>query len=138
MRILSSWLCLIAVFLSASNVFAQDALLDLLPEGACCFAIRNLESLKKKGDKFLKDTEIPMNPRPSEIADQIYRQLNLVGAVEENAPAALMIFGTEYFKRNLGPWARGIEKLVVGVVRIKSAKIVEKNFNLAPGTLKPG
>jgi hypothetical protein len=59
------------VLLGISSRASAQAAIDLLPQDAIVsIAVRDLDDLMKKGDKFLTDSEIRMPVRPSELFDQ--------------------------------------------------------------------
>jgi hypothetical protein len=137
MRFRTQWLGLVVMLCATSAAPAQDSLLDLLPEGACAFGVPSMKTLKTKGDKFLKDTEIPMPQRPSEIIEEAFRMLRVDGAVDENLPAVFMIFGPKAVGINAN-FGNGFEDLSVAIIPIKDVKKLETNFNLKAGQLQPG
>ena len=134
------WLSVLVLCLSAQVVSAQDKLIDLLPEGACAFGVPSLKSLKEKGDKFIKDAEIPMPPgqRPSDMIEQGFQELRVQGAVNEDAPAVFMIFGPQAPGLKQLKVGFNFEKLAVGVIPIKDWNKLEANYKLKKGQLKDG
>ncbi len=136
MRFHHLWLSVVVLAFTGGLAPAQESLLELLPEGACAFGVRDLSELKAKGDKFLKDADIPMNPRPSQMVEQAFRELRVQGAVNEKARALFMVFGPKAFPKKIQGW--NPEKLSVAIIPIKDQKRLEKNFELKPGELKPG
>src|SRR6266851_5612881 len=71
---------------------AGAGILDVIPEdAAAAFAIRDLNGLKKKGDKFIADSELKLPIRPSQLFDMAYTFLGITGGVDEKGSAAILL-----------------------------------------------
>src|SRR5438067_13811428 len=63
------WVPFVALLATAGGATAQGTL-DLLPSDAIAScAVRNLNDLKKKGDKFIKDVDLQIPVRLSQLFD---------------------------------------------------------------------
>ena len=79
----------IIFLLLAAPAFGQGPL-DLFPQDAvAAVAIRDLDGLIKKGDKFLNDTEIRVPLRPSDLFDQAVQFLGANKGLNRRGSAAL-------------------------------------------------
>src|SRR5262245_30198019 len=88
---------IVATFLavSANQAYAQT-MLDLLPRDAAAgIAIRDLDDLIKKGDKFLTDTDIKIGLRPSELFDQGTAILGVQKGLDRKGAAAVVLIPPE-------------------------------------------
>ena len=66
-------LSILALCAWTSVASAGAGMLDVIPEdAAAAFAIRDLKSLRKEGDKFIADSELKLPIRPSQLFDMAY------------------------------------------------------------------
>jgi hypothetical protein len=78
--------------LACAAAAPAQGVLDLIPEDAAAgVGIRSLNDLKKKGDKLIADAQLDLPLRPSQALEQLYGLLNVGGAVDEDAPAAVVL-----------------------------------------------
>jgi hypothetical protein len=88
-RFLLSCLGLVAL---AGSLRADPPLpLDLIPEDACiAISARNLAELRTKSDRLFGKGQEGGLPRPSQLLDMAFKQLNLGWKIDEKKPAALV------------------------------------------------
>ncbi|HKB42085.1 MAG TPA: hypothetical protein VKD72_37005 [Gemmataceae bacterium] len=130
-------LTLLALFALTGSATAQGPL-DLVPSDAMAgFAIRNLNDLKKKGDKFIKDTDLQMQfpMRPSQLFDDVYKFLGVQGAVDEDGSAAIMLVAEKVVGQPIG--LQTLDKYIVGVIPFSDRDKIGAAFGLKQGELKP-
>ncbi len=122
---------------------APPGALDLIPEDAAAgLAIRNLDDLIKKGDKFVDDGGFGKDMRPSQLFTLFYTSQGISDAVDQNAGAAILvanpeILGVELFKNN-GPDFDVLLRLSVAVVPFTDADKIGACFEIKKGSLQPG
>src|SRR5438045_2649154 len=86
---------LLVTLLAASPAVAQ-APLDLIPQDSViALVVRNQQELKKKGDRFLMDTGLTADIRPSQIFDFGYAFLGVSKGLDPNGGPALVLMGPE-------------------------------------------
>jgi hypothetical protein len=126
----------LAVFVGGSVTWAAaPGPLDLIPaDAAAALTIRNIASLKKKGDKLLNETRLKIPIRPSQAFEFVYSWLGINAGVDENAPAGILI---------ANPAAVGAktvretnDDVIVVMVPFTDADKMAGNFMIKPGALK--
>ncbi|MBI1830078.1 MAG: hypothetical protein HYR84_01345 [Planctomycetes bacterium] len=91
-RMFTIFACVLATALPA---FAQTPL-EILPEDAAVgIAIRDLDDLMKKGDVFLRDADIRMPIRPSQVFDQGAQFIGIRKGFDRKASAAIVLMSPE-------------------------------------------
>ena len=119
-----------------TQVHAQSGMTDLIPRGAAvAVAIRNLDDLKKKGNTFLKESDLNIGLRPSDIFDHVYKFLGLQGGIDETGPAVLILMPPEKEGDAIG--LNNLEELLLGAIPVADPDKLAANFDLQPGDLKP-
>jgi hypothetical protein len=69
-----------------------EGLLDLIPQDAgAAFGVRNLNELRTKGDKFVKNGGFDDGGRPSQLIDLAIGWLGVKAGFDEKAPVAAML-----------------------------------------------
>jgi hypothetical protein len=137
MHAFKSLLALGVLLTSSSIAFAQQqGMLDLIPHDAAAgVVIRNLTDLRKKGDKFIAETDLQTPIRPSELFSMAYNFLGIRGGVDEDGSAAIVLLSPE--KRGKDIDFGDLEKLLVGIVPIGDHDKLAANFGFKPGGLVP-
>src|SRR5262249_32278301 len=111
MRERTCCLTLLALLATAGSATAQKTL-DLLPSDAMAgCAVRNLNDLKKKGDQFIKDTELPIPIRLSQVFDEVYKMLGVQGVVDEDGSCAIVLVAEKVIGQPLG--LQSLEQYIV-------------------------
>src|SRR5262245_60066875 len=91
---------LVVTFGFASTAAAQQQMLDLLPQDAALAVfIRHPNDLKTKGDKFIKDSQIDISMRPSELFDMLASALQIANGIDYDRPGGIMLLRSENEKR---------------------------------------
>jgi hypothetical protein len=91
---LSTVLLLLAAVAPAS---AAPGMLDLVPDDAnAAIMIQSIASLKKKGDKFIEDTEMNQPFRFSDGFKFLYDFLGIHAGVDEDQPGGLLLVHDKY------------------------------------------
>jgi hypothetical protein len=112
---------------------AQTGMLDLIPDEALAgFAIRDLNDLKKKGDKFLADAELKLPLRPSQLFAMACDFLGVRGGIDHDGTAALVLVRPEKADQ------RGRPDSFVAVLPFTDRDQIAANFGFAKGELQPG
>ncbi|HZY86889.1 MAG TPA: hypothetical protein VFE78_18795, partial [Gemmataceae bacterium] len=82
---------LVALWAWAGAANAADVL-DLIPEDAAgAVAIRNLNELHKKGDKFLDESELKVSLRPTQLFDFAFTWLGITRGLDRDGAAAIVV-----------------------------------------------
>src|SRR4051794_13344036 len=85
----------VALLLAPCGVSAQP-MLEILPQDATAsIAIRDLDGLIKKGDKFLLDTKIDMPFRPSDLFKSANDFLGIKQGLNKKSAAAVILMRSE-------------------------------------------
>jgi hypothetical protein len=122
------------VLLGISGRASAQAAIDLLPrEAIVSIAIRDLDDLMKKGDRFLTDSEIRVLVRPSELFDQGTQILGIRKGYDRKAPAAVVLMRPEKEVGGFG-W---IVPHLVSVIPFTDADVMADNFGIPEGKLIP-
>src|SRR5437899_1024371 len=88
----TSLLTIVALLAWAGVTCAGPGPLELIPDDAAAgSAVRDLNDLKKKGDKFLAEADIKLPFRPSQLFEMGYQFLGIKAAVDEDAAAAIIV-----------------------------------------------
>ncbi len=125
-------LTLVLVLASTSALHAQTVL-DALPQDTvAAIAIRDLDSLLRKGDKFLDETQIRMPLRPSKLFEEANRFLGIRGGFNRNGSAAIVLMSPTNQKR-IG--LEQLENLLVPVIPYTNADEMADNFGIGKGKL---
>jgi hypothetical protein len=124
---------------------AESGILHMIPEDAAAgFVVRNVADLRRKGDRFLADTEMHLFLRPSELFPIIYSVLGLQRGVEENNSAAILVANPEKVGIQLFDNAGQISsfdnlmRLLVIEVPFADLDDIGANFGIARGAFAPG
>lgn len=125
---------------------AGQGMLALIPADAtAALVIRDLNDLRKKGDKLEADVGVKDLPRVSELFEQVYRGLGVSGGVDQDGSAAIVVvnpklFNIKLFKPN-GTVSREAEanltRLLVGALPFLDRDKLAANFGFKKGELKP-
>ncbi len=127
-------LCLIAGWTGSLFSQQRQGMLDVIPaDAAAALAIRNLEELEKKGDKFVADVDLKLPIRPSQLFADVYRFLGIQGGVDTKGSAAIILLRPEKEGGNIGDF----ERLLVGALPFTDLDKLAVNFGFKPGELKP-
>lgn len=133
--------CFLGLAALAGSLRAEPPLpLDLVPDNACIgIAVRNLAELRTKGDRLFAKVPDRFAPRPSQLLDLAFAQLNLPWKIDEKKPAALVcLSGT------LGGFAADVDptpgdNFAIGAVFApQSLKEVAKAYKVPVEDLKKG
>jgi hypothetical protein len=129
--LLAGWLLLGG---AVERVSAQT-MLDALPrDAAACLAIRNLDELIDKGDKFLAASKIQVGLRPSQLFDEANRYLRIEHGLNKKGSAAIMLMSpAEEKKLKL----QDLELQLVAVIPFTDTDLMGKNFKFDKGMLQP-
>ncbi len=120
----------------ATSPAAAQGPLDLLPQDAAAsIAIRDLDDLIKRGDKFIADTGVDIPFRPSELFKEANQFLNIRDGLNIKKPAAIFLMRPEGPKDQIG--LKELEILVVPAIPFADADAMAGNFGIAKGKLKP-
>src|SRR5262249_10167183 len=129
---------LTCVFLTAwtSTAAAQTSMLDLIPGNASAgVALRNLNDLRKKGDKLLVDANLQLPLRPTQLFDILFRELGITGGLDHDGTVALVLAPPE--KKEEGVTLQNLEQLLVLILPCADRDRLAQNFGITKGTLKP-
>ncbi len=128
-------LCAILLALAAAGGAAAQGPLDLIPADALGgVAIRDLNDLKKKGDQFIKDTELKFPLRPSELFDQVYQFLGVQGAVDQDGSAAIVLANPKAVGAELNFGT--LDKYIVVALPFADRDRIGESMGLKKGELK--
>src|SRR5262249_9200140 len=118
MKLARQALALIAWSACAPLAWSQSSMTDLIPHrAAAAVTIRNLDELKKKGDRLVKEAELEFGPiRPSEFFTQIYNFLGLQGGIDDTGTAAIILLPPEKKGDSIG--LSNLEELLLGALPI--------------------
>jgi hypothetical protein len=137
-------LAVVLLAAAAGAAPAASGVLDLIPEdAAAAIAVRNLNELKTKGDKFAADAELQHLPRPSMLFDMLLDGEGLrAGADLDGSFAFVManpeILGAKLFDDNGNlDFRADFMSLFVLAVAVKDRDALAANFGIAKGALKP-
>src|SRR5262249_6334569 len=110
--------------------------LELIPADAgAALAIRNLDELIKKGDRFIADTDWKLPIRPSELFREVYQFLGVQGGVDDKGSGAILLLAPDKGKDvGLG----NLDELLVGVLPFDDLDKLSASFGFKPGQLKQG
>ncbi len=119
----------LVVLLAIHSALHAQPVLDALPQdAAAAIAIRDLDSLLKKGDKFLDETQIRMPLRPSKLFEEANNFLGIRSGFNRKGSAAIVLMAT---KERIG--LQHLEELIVPVIPYTDADEMAKNFGFAKG-----
>jgi hypothetical protein len=91
-----SVLAVAALALATGLAPVAPAVTDLIPEDAtAAIAVRNLNELKKKGDKFAAEAGLQFLPRPSQLFDMLLDNLGVRGGVDPDGSMAFVVANPE-------------------------------------------
>lgn len=114
---------------------AAQAPLDIIPQDAAAsIAIRDLDELIKRGDKFIADTGIDNNLRPSDLFREVNQFLGINQGLNVKRPAAIFLMRPAKEKDQIG--FREIEQLIVPAIPFSDADLMAENFGIGKGKLK--
>ncbi|MSU79429.1 MAG: hypothetical protein EXS16_15230 [Gemmataceae bacterium] len=123
----------LALLLALAPSLHAQAVLDVLPQdAAAAIAIRDLDSLLKKGDKFLDETTIRMPLRPSKLFEEANNFLGIRGGLNRKGSAAIVLMSPPG-KERIG--LQHLENLLVPVIPYVNADEMADNFGIAKGKL---
>jgi hypothetical protein len=130
-------LSLAPLFLWVGNTSAGETMLDLIPADAgAAVAIRNLNDLKKKGDRFIADTEMKVPLRPSQVFEMGYQHLGINAGVDFNGSAAIVLANPVAV--GVQTWWREWFQLIVVAVPFTDLDKLAPSFGIKAAQLKPG
>lgn len=136
-------LSLVAMLAWSGIASAETNVLDLIPHDATvAVAVRNLNELKKKGDKFIAAAEIHDSGRPSQLVESLGKSLGLKG-VDTDGSFALVVVNPQTIGIKVwtekGNFNSDIDwtDLLVAVVPFRDADAIAASFNIPKGKLKP-
>jgi hypothetical protein len=112
--------------------------LDLLPaESLGGVVIRNLDDLKQKGDQFIKDTELRIPLRPTELFNEAYKFLGVQapGVVDRDGSAAIVLASPKVIGQGLS--LNNLDRFLVVAIPFKDIDRIGAAFGLKKGELKP-
>src|SRR5690606_30945960 len=121
----------------AASVPAQGPL-ELLPADSLAgVAIRDLDDLKQKGDQFIKETELKVSLRPSELFEEAYRFLGVQapGVVDRRGSAAIVLANPKTVGEELG--LRNLDSYIVVALPFSNRDRIGEALSLKPNELKP-
>src|SRR5262249_18238535 len=128
-------LTLTACLLGPAAAPAQQGMLDLIAaDAAAAVSIRSLTDLKKKGDKFVADTELNVPLRPSQLFEEMYKFLGVQGGVNEDGAGAIVLLRPEGKDEELG--LQNLDKLLYAVVPVGDLDKLAAGFGFKKGELK--
>ena len=115
---------------------AQQQMLDLIPaDAALAIFLRHPDELKVKGDKFLKDSQVDIGMRPSELFDMALNVLGIRAGIDFDRPGGAMLLRPENGK-NIG--LGDLEENLIVVAPFSDLDRMAANFGLGKGKLQPG
>src|SRR5947207_851462 len=130
-----SCLTLLVVIACAGSAPAQKTL-DLMPSDAMVgCAVRNLNDLKKKGDQFIKDTELQLPIRLSQVFDMAYQAIGVQGVVDEDGSCAIVLVPEKVIGQPIG--LGSIEQYIVIAIPFADRDKIGVALGLKQGELKP-
>lgn len=136
----SRWLLsLVALLVLSSVASAQATMLELIPENAVgAAAVRSIDELQKKGDKFVEDCKLEIGlARPSILFTFIFNNLGIQAGFDLKAPAAIIVL-PPLNKDDRVRLFDNFERLVVLAIPVADAERMAGNFALKADDLKPG
>jgi hypothetical protein len=123
-----------ALLLAPCRVSAQT-MLDLLPkDAAAAIAIRDLDGLIKKGDKFLLDTQINIPFRPSDLFKAANDLLGIQQGLNKKGSAAVILMRPDKPVNEFQ--FDDLKDLLVPVFPFTDADLMAANFGIAKGALQ--
>jgi hypothetical protein len=128
----------LALFGAATgSIVAQSSPLDLIPaNAAAAVVIRHPEELRKKGDEFLKATEMNFGLRPTEALDLVKMFLGINQGLDMQRPSAAVLLRPEDARNNLG--LEDLPQSLYFVLAFTDLDTMAANFGFDKGELKPG
>jgi hypothetical protein len=128
---------LVALWAWASTAAAAPDALDLVPEDAlAAVTVRNLTELRKKGDKFLDESELKVSLRPTQLFDFAFTWLGATRGLDRDGTAAIIVANPEKVGHKDRHRGNGLEVFVVAVPFTDRDQMAS-NFGIAAGALKP-
>jgi hypothetical protein len=134
----------LAGLLAAVGMAPAGDALDLVPEDAAAvLAVRSLNDLKKKGDKFVADAKLESLPRPSQMFDGLLDAEGIVEGMDHDGSAAFVVANPDLLGVKLFDDEGGLQLdgdyggLFVFIVPVRDADKMAGNFGLDKGQLKP-
>jgi hypothetical protein len=136
-------LALVGVLACAGVAPAGDVF-DLVPEdAAAALVVRNLNELKKKGDRFVDDAQLQSLPRPSKLFEMLVDAEGLRAGVDLDGSMAIVVANPDLLGETLfddrGNYAfkGNVGALFVLVLPVGDADKLADCFGIAKGALKP-
>jgi len=128
-------LLMASIFAIIAAPASAQGMLDIIPQDAVfSIAVRDLDELVKKGDKFLTDTEIRVPLRPSMLFSLANDFLGIRAGLDRKKPAAILLLSPEKDDERLG--FRDLDKLIVPVIPYADADAMAGNFGFGKNELK--
>ncbi len=128
---------LVAAVASGPIAAAEPSVLDLIPENAsAAIAVRNLDELTRKGDKFAEQVELRSIDRPSKLFNMLLTFVGITKGLDRQAPTALVMTTFPQEKENES-FEKVIQRLVLAVPATDVDQLASC-FGFKPGQLKPG
>ena len=130
-----SFLILLCLFATAAPAMAEPSMLDLISGDAVAgLTIRNLNDLKKKGDRFMADSELKLPIRPSQLFDQGFQFLGINTGYDPERPGGILIANPATVGDD--KVSEKILELIVIAVPFTDRDKMAANFEIKAGMLK--
>jgi len=118
-----------------NTALAQSSPLDLIPsDAALAIIIRHPEELRKKGDDFLKDTELNVGIRPTEALDFIKMFLGINQGLDLRQPSGAVLLRPKGAKANVG--LEDLNQSLYIVLAATDVDAMAANFGFGKGELQ--
>src|SRR5262249_48974784 len=128
---------LVALWAWAGPAAAAPDVLDLVPEdAAAAVTVRNLTELRKKGDKFLDESELKVSLRPTQLFDLAFTWLGVTRGLDRDGDAAIIVANPQKAGYKDLNSSAGFDIFVVAVPFTDRDEMAA-NFGIAAGALKP-
>jgi hypothetical protein len=115
---------------------AQTGMLDLIPGDALFgIAIRDLAELKKRGDKFIDDSQIKLPLRPSQAFELVYKELGITGGLDDTGAAAGVLLPPAKEGERFG--LANVDQLIVLALPFTDRDRLAQDFGFKKGQLQP-
>jgi hypothetical protein len=119
----------------AGGALAQSSALDLIPaNAAAAIIIRHPEELRKKGDEFLKETNLNLGLRPTEALDLIKMSLGITQGLDLEQPSGAVLLRPENARNNVG--LEDLNQSLYIVLAFTDLDMMAGNFGFKKGELK--
>ena len=130
------WLALALLGVSTSGAVAQSSALDLIPgNAAAAIVIRKPEELRKKGDDFLKETNLNIGIRPTDALAFVTTFLGINQGLDLDQPAGAVLLRPKNTRTPVG--LEDLNQSLYIVLAFTDLDKMAGNFGFANGELKP-